>query len=155
MAPKVRPIPEGARSLTPSITVRSVREAITFYKKAFGATSVGDLAVMPDGSVAHAEVRIGDSVVMLSDETATGPTKSPQSLSATTFALNFYVEDVDTVFTRAIEAGAKVIFPLADQFYGDRAGRVADPFGHHWILATHIEDVTEEEMKRRMANYKP
>lgn len=155
MAPKIKAVPEGLHTATVLLTVRHALEAIAFYKKAFGAIDFGEPFLMPDGSVAHAELKIGDSRLMLCEEGKEVPTKSPQSLSATTAAIHLYVEDVDALFTRAVEAGAKVVFPLANQFYGDRAGRVIDPFGHQWILATHVEDVSMDEMKKRLANLKP
>src|SRR5687767_2780511 len=121
--PKTRPIPEGFHTLTPYITVRGAHHAIEFYKKAFGAKEVGERLLMPDGKVAHAQLQIGDSQFMLSDESEVVPTKSPQTLGNTTGCFNFYVEDVDSFFVRAVEAGATVVFPLSNQFYGDRAGR--------------------------------
>ncbi len=138
-------------SLTTFITVRNARAAIAFYKKAFGAKDVEKPLLFPDGSVAHAQLSIGDSRLMMADESAMTPTKSPETLSGSTAGINLYVADADAVFKRALAAGAKVIFPLADQFYGDRSGRVMDPFGHHWIVSTHLEDVPMAEMKKRMA----
>lgn len=151
MAPKIKPIPEGYHCVTALLTLRNTREAIAFYKKAFGAKDIGDVMTTPDGLVVHAEIQIGDSRIMLADENPQAPTKSPQTLGAATGAMQIYVEDVDTVFTQALAAGATVVFALANQFYGDRSGRVVDPFGHQWLISSHVEDVTPEEMKKRMA----
>jgi PhnB protein len=107
----------------------------------------------PDGRVAHAEIRIGDSLVMLSDESPEAPTRSPRSLGATTAVMFVYTDDVDAMWARAIAAGATEIFPLELQFYGDKGGRIEDPFGHQWGLAQHVEDVSPEEMERRAADY--
>ena len=147
--PKVQNPPAGYHSLTPYMTVRNARAAIDFYRQAFGAEKVLQLD-MADGSVAHAEIRIGDSVVMLSEENEAWGTKSPLSLGGSPMFLMAYVADVDAAFRRAIDAGATEVRPVADQFYGDRAGTLKDPFGHQWTLATHIEDVSEAEAQRRM-----
>jgi uncharacterized glyoxalase superfamily protein PhnB len=147
------PIPHGFHSVTPSLTVNNAAEAIEFYKRAFGAQELYRMAA-PDGSgIWHAELKIGDSHVMLNDEFPNmGTSRAPKSLGATTVNLHLYVEDADAVFQRAVEAGATVSMPLMDAFWGDRYGTVTDPYGHSWGIATHIEDVSEEEMMRRAAH---
>jgi len=141
--------PQGYHTLTPYMTVRNARAAIDFYKKAFGAEKVLQLD-MADGTIAHAEIRIGDSVVMLSEENEAWGTKSPLSLGGSPMFLMAYVADVDAAFRRAIDAGATEVRPVADQFYGDRSGTLKDPYGHQWTLSTHIEDVSEAEAQKRM-----
>ena len=141
--------PQGYHTLTPYMTVRNARAAIDFYKKAFGAEQLLQFDA-PDGSVAHAEIRIGDSVVMLSEESEAWGNKSPQSLGGSPMFLMAYIDDVDAAFRRAIDAGATEVQPVGDQFYGDRSGTLKDPYGHQWTLATHIEEVSEAETKRRM-----
>jgi PhnB protein len=145
--------PEGYHAVTPYLIVKGGAKALDFYKRAFGAT----VAVrMDDGDrIGHAEIKIGDSVVMLADEHPEMGHKSPQTLGGSPISLLLYVRNVDKAVEQAVAAGAKVVRPVADQFYGDRTGGVEDPFGHHWYLATHVEDVTPEEMKRRMAAMKP
>lgn len=149
-AKSVRPIPEGYHTLTPALIVNNAAAAIEFYKRGFGAEELGRMSA-PDGQkVFHAEIRIGDSKVMLADEfPEMGDCLSPTSIGGTASSLHIYVEDADAVFQRAVEAGATVAMPLMDAFWGDRFGKLIDPFGHHWSIATHIEDVTEEEMHRR------
>lgn len=143
----VKPIPEGYHSVTPYLIVRGAAQAIEFYKKAFGATELMRFPG-PNGTVAHAEIKIGDSPIMLADE---GPEhKSPQSVGESPVGLMVYVPDVDKVFTQAVSAGAKSTRSVQDQFYGDRSGNLTDPFGHKWTIATHKEDVSEQEMERRM-----
>jgi PhnB protein len=147
----VNPVPQGYHSVTPYITVDGGNAAIEFYKKAFGAT---EMLRLPMGDkLAHGEVKIGDSVVMLSDEFPEMNRLSPKSRGGATAALMIYLPDVDAAFARAIAAGAKEERAVADQFYGDRSGTVTDPFGHSWTLSTHVEDVSEDEMNRRMAAY--
>lgn len=146
----VRPIPGGYHSVTPYLIVSDAQKAIEFYKRAFGATEVLRLA-SPDGKIGHAEVKIGDSHVMLADEFPEMGAKSPQSLGGSPVGLCIYLENVDAAFDKAIAAGGKVERPLADQFYGDRSGTLVDPFGHKWTLATHIEDVPQAEVERRFA----
>ncbi len=149
----VKPIPEGYHSVTPYLIVRGGADAIEFYKRAFGATELMRL-VAPDGMVAHAEVKIGNSPVMLADETAEmqhGEQRSPTALGAASAGLMVYVEDVDALHARAVAAGARELKPLADQFYGDRSSTLVDPFGHVWTIATHIEDVSPEEIDKRTA----
>jgi uncharacterized glyoxalase superfamily protein PhnB len=146
-----KPIPDGFGTLTPHITVKGARKAIEFYKKAFGAEELGTHA-MPDGTVMHSALRIGDSMLMLNDEFPQMGAKGPQSLGGTPVTLHLFVQDVDKAFDRAMQAGAKQIMPVADQFWGDRYGIVADPFGHQWSIATHKRDVTPEDMKKAMAS---
>ncbi len=146
----VKAIPDGYHSVTPYLTVRNAAAALDFYKKALGAKEVMRFDT-PDGRVAHAEIQIGDSRVMLGDECPVMGNKSPQALGGTTGGLCVYVEDSDALFDRAVAAGATVLKPVADQFYGDRSGTVTDPFGHVWTIATHQEDVSIDEMKARMA----
>ena len=141
--------PAGYHSLTPYMTVRDANAAIDFYRRAFGAEPVMRLD-MPDGSVAHAEIRIGDSIVMLSEENEQWGTKGPLTLGGSPMFLMAYVPDVDAAFHRAIDAGATEVRPVANQFYGDRSGTLKDPFGHQWTLSTHVEDVSEAEAQRRM-----
>ena len=144
----VKPIPEGYHSVTPYLIVRGGAAAIEFYKKAFGAVELF-LFPSPDGKIGHAEIKIGDSPIMLADEYPDMGYNGPQSLGGSPVSLMIYVEDVDTVFNQAVEAGATVKEALQDKFYGDRIGTVTDPFGHRWHLATHKEDVSMEEMERR------
>ncbi len=146
------PIPEGYHSLTPSLIVRDASRAIEFYKKVFGAEETLRLA-MPDGSIAHAEVRIGDSILMLADESPQWGTRSPESIGGSGSGIMLYVEDVDAVFRRAIENGASEVSPVENQFYGDRSGQLQDPFGHRWTIATNVEVVPEDEMNRRMEQF--
>ena len=144
----VKPIPEGYHSITPYITVDDAAKAIDFYKAALGATEIVRMEM--GGKIGHAEVRIGDSVVMLSDEWPDRGKLGPKSRGGPTSSLMVYVQDVDAAFTKAVGAGAVETMPVADQFWGDRMGGLRDPFGHEWMLATHVEDVPEDEMKRRM-----
>jgi PhnB protein len=146
----VQPVPKGYHSVTPYLIVNGAARAIEFYKLAFGATELMRMP-SPDGRVAHAELKIGDSVIILADEPSNGAFKSAQSLGGTPVSLMVYIPEVDQVFERAISAGAKETRPVQDQFYGDRSGNLIDPFGHSWTVSTHVEDVTPEEMQRRMA----
>jgi PhnB protein len=145
----VRFQPEGYHTVTPYLIIQGAAKAIDFYQRAFGAQEI--MRMEHHGKIGHAELKIGDSVVMLADEAPGMGHKSPASLGGSAVQLLVYVANVDTTFETAIKAGAKVERPVADQFYGDRIGGLVDPFGHIWYLATHIEDVTPEEMKRRMA----
>ena len=145
------PIPEGHHSVTPYLAVKDAAKAIDFYTRALGATE--RFRFEHEGKVAHAEIQIGDSIVMLSDEWPEGGHVSPQSLGGTTSSLHIYVDDVDSAFKRAIDAGAKEDRAVQDQFYGDRSGTLTDPFGHRWNLATHVEDVPEDELQRRMTEF--
>ena len=147
MASKVREIPKGFHTVTPYLIVTEGARAIDFYKRAFGALELLRLDG-PDGKVAHAELKIGDSIIMLSEEMP-GHTRSPQSLGGTAVDIMLYVKDVDQAFNQAVAAGAKITMPLSDMFWGDRNGQVTDPFGHSWSLATHKEDVLPEELRKR------
>ena len=151
----VLPIPEHLTTVTPRLVVRNGATAIEFYREAFGAEEIGERFTGPGGELIHAEVRIGDSVVMITDEAENGaPAKSPESLGGVVSAIMAtYWEDVDAAWERAVEAGAEVVYPLADQFYGERAGRLRDPFGQHWMLSQRIEQVSREEMERRAARF--
>ena len=139
--------PKGYHSVTPSIIVRGAAEAIDFYKRAFGAEEVTRMPG-PDGKLMHAEIRIGDSVIMLGDENEAWGVRSPLTLNGTASSLHLYVPDADAAFARAIEAGATVRYPLEDAFWGDRYGKVTDPFGHEWGIATHQKDLTDAEMQQ-------
>jgi PhnB protein len=151
----VQPIPERLHTVTPRLVVRRGADAIAFYTKAFGAEELGERFTGPDGELIHAELRIGDSVVMISEEGEDGaPAKSPESLGGIVSAIMaVYSEDVDAAWRRAVDAGAEIIYPLEDQFYGERSGRLRDPFGQQWMLSQHIEDVSSEEMGRRAASF--
>ena len=144
----VKAIPEGYRTLTPYLAVDDAAKAIEFYERAFGAKERSRMPG-PDGKIAHAELMIGDSVVMLSDPFPQASVKPPSQIGGTTAGLFMYVEDVDAAYRRAIDAGATETMPPADMFWGDRFGTVADPFGHSWQIATHVEDLTPEEMAQR------
>jgi PhnB protein len=144
----VKTIPEGYHSVTPYLIIRGAADAIDYYKKAFGATELFRFPA-PEGKIGHAEMKIGDSPIMLADEFPEMGYKGPQSLGGSPVSLMIYVEDVDTVFNRAVEAGATVKEAVTDKFYGDRMGSVVDPFGHVWHVSTHKEDVSIEEMQRR------
>ena len=144
----VKPIPEGYPSVIPTLAVDDAAGAIEFYKQAFGARERMRMPA-PDGRVAHAELEIGDSVVMLADAFEHSPARPPKELGGTTGGVFLYVEDVDGVVQRAVEAGATVTMPVEDQFWGDRFGSITDPFGHSWSIATHKEDLSEEEVSAR------
>jgi PhnB protein len=149
MAKSVKRIPEGFHSITPALTVAGASQAIDFYKRAFGAEELMRMPG-PDGKgVMHAELRFGDSRVFLADEHPEMGHRAPQSLGGTPVALHLYVNDVDKVFAQAVSAGARSLTPVQDMFWGDRFGRLADPFGHEWGLGTHKEDVSEDEMRKR------
>ena len=149
MSDKVHYIPAGYHSVTPYLYIDGAAKAIEFYKQAFGATEVMRLPG-PDGKIAHAEIQIGDSRVMMSDESEQMKAYSPKHYGGVSGTLMVYVPDVDATFKQAVAAGATVNRPPADQFYGDRTAGVEDPFGHHWYLGTHIRDVSQEEMKQAM-----
>jgi PhnB protein len=140
-------IPRDYHTITPYLIVKGGESAVEFYKKAFGAEERGHMKT-PDGKTAHAELKIGDSVFMLSDEFPEMKSLSPNSIGGTAVSMYLYVEDVDATFEKALSAGAKVLDPVMDQFWGDPHGRLQDPFGHHWNIATHIKDLSEEEMKK-------
>ena len=146
----VQAIPTGYAGVTPYLIIRDAARALDFYKKAFGATELMRFPA-PGGKIGHAEMKIGEGVVMLADESPEMGHKSPQSIGGTAITLMFYVKDVDAQFSKAVAAGGTVKQPLKDQFYGDRSGTITDPFGHIWTIATHKEDVSPEEMQRRMA----
>ena len=146
----VKPIPDGYHSVTPYLIIKGASDAIDFYKKAFGATELFRMPA-PGGKVGHAEIKIGDSPIMLADESPEMGHVGPTTLGGTPVSIMIYVEDVDTIFKQAIAAGGEQQKPLQDQFYGDRSGSLKDPFGHVWHVATHVEDVAPEEMEKRMA----
>ncbi len=145
----VRPIPEGYHSITPYLSYKKADAAIKFYERAFGAREIMRLST-PDGGVAHAEIEIGDSRVMMADEMPAYGNKSAETLGGSPVSFMFYVEDVDAAFERALKAGATVKRAVEDQFYGDRVGTLIDPFGIQWSIGTHKEEVPQEEMERRM-----
>lgn len=149
MATKVNPIPSGYHTATPYLTLNDCARAIDFYKRAFGAQEIMRMDG-PGGKVGHAEIRIGDSVVMLSDEMPGAGGRAPKSLGGTTGGIFLYVNDVDSAYKQAVDAGANADMPPANMFWGDRFGRLTDPFGHAWMMATHKEDVAPAEMKKRM-----
>jgi PhnB protein len=139
--------PKGYHSVTPAIVVRDAAKAIDFYKEAFGADEV-DRMQGPDGSVMHAEIRIGDSIIMLGEENPMWQTKSPQTLGGVHGSLHIYVDDADAAFARAVAAGCEARYPMEDAFWGDRYGKVTDPFGHEWGLATRVKDLTTDEIRK-------
>jgi PhnB protein len=146
----VKTVPEGYRSLTPYLFIKGAAAAIEFYKNVFGATERMRMPG-PDGRVMHAELQIGDSILMLADESPSMGALSPQTIGGSGSLVSVYVADVDAAVAKAVAAGAKVVRPVKDQFYGDRTGGIIDPFGHIWSVATHVEDVTPEEMRKRAA----
>ncbi|MBI1789007.1 MAG: VOC family protein [Acidobacteria bacterium] len=150
MSNPVKPIPDGYHSVTAYLIVKDAAGALEFYKQAFGATEV---LRMPDpsGRIGHAEIQIGDSKVMLADEFPERGHRGPESVGGSPVSFHLYVEDVDATVDRAVAAGAKLVRPVANQFYGDRTGGVKDPFGHDWYIATHVEDLSPEELQRRAA----
>jgi PhnB protein len=145
----VHHIPAGYRSVIPYLSVRGAAQAIDFYKKSFGAEEVMRMP-MPDGKIAHAELKIGDAHVMLADEAPQMDHRSPQAIGGTPVTIMIYVPNVDDVVQKSVANGAKPTRKVEDQFYGDRSGGIEDPFGHKWMIATHIEDVSPEEIERRM-----
>src|SRR5260370_623314 len=144
-----KPIPDGFHSVTPQITVRGADRALEFYKAAFGAVEVARFSGPGGQGIMHAEIRIGDSTIIVGDELPMMGSRSPQSLGGVTGTIYLYVDDVDAVYARAIAAGATAKLPVRDMFWGDRTGRVIDPFGHEWAIATHKEEVSIEEMRKR------
>ena len=151
MTTKVKLIPEGYHTVTPYLIVHDAARAIDFYKQAFGATELFRMAG-PDGRVGHAEIKIGDSPIMLADEHPEMGARSPKSIGGSPISIMVYVENVDAVFNQAVAAGAKVVRPVENKFYGDRIGGLEDPFGYQWYISTHIEDVPPEELKKRAAS---
>lgn len=150
----VRPVPERLHTVTPRLVVADGAAAMAFYAEAFGAQEVGERFTGPDGELIHAETRIGDSVVMITEDAVDGPVSSAERLGGmVTCVMSLYWEDVDAAWERAVGAGAEVIYPLEDQFYGERGGRLRDPFGQQWMMSQHIEDVSAEEMGRRAAAF--
>lgn len=149
----VKPVPEGYHTVTPYLIVKGAARAIEFYKQAFGASEIMRIPG-PNNTIAHAEIRIGDSVVMLADGAGGNEFRDPHSLGASPVGLMIYVPEVDKTFKNAVSLGAKESRPVVDQFYGDRSGTLIDPFGHVWTVATHVEDVSEQEMRKRMAEMK-
>ena len=145
-----KPIPEGYHAVTPYLICKGAAQAIEFYKKALGAKELFRMDG-PGGTIGHAELLIGDSHVMLADESPDGKWRSPQSVGGTPVTMMLYVQDVDATFREALSAGAHVVRDVQDQFYGDRSGTIADPFGHVWTIGTHVEDVSPDEMARRIA----
>jgi|SRR5271165_2573407 len=145
-----KPVPDGYHSVTPYLYVRGAAAAIDYYKNIFGAAEILRLPG-PDGRIMHAEIKIGDSIVMLADENPSAGMMSPQTIGGYSAGMLVYIENVDAVISKAIESGAKALRPIKDQFYGDRSGSVLDPFGQMWTIATHVEDVSPEELSKRMA----
>jgi PhnB protein len=145
----VKPIPDGYTSVTPYLIVKGASKALDYYKMAFGANELMRFNG-PDGTIAHAELQIGNARIMLADESPEMGHKSPQSLGGSGTGLMLYVDDADSTFERAVTGGATVMKKVENQFYGDRSGSLTDPFGHVWTIATHVEDVSEEEMQKRM-----
>ena len=153
MATSVKPVPEGFHTVTPSIVVRNAAKAIDFYKQAFGAQELVRMPA-PDGSIMHAELKIGDSIIFLGEENPNmGLCKSPQTIGGVTGTLHLYVPNVDATFQQAIAAGAKEAMPVADMFWGDRYGTVTDPFGYVWGIGTHKEELTADDMKKRTQEF--
>lgn len=146
----VKPIPDGYHAVTPYLIVDDAKRALDFYKQALDAVEVMRMPG-PDGKIGHAEIRIGDSVVMLADEAPAMGARSPRTIGGSPITLMVYLEDVDAQVAKAVAAGATLTRPVANQFYGDRTGGIDDPFGHHWYLATHVEDVPPDEMAKRAA----
>ena len=154
MAGDAQPVPEGLHTVVTRLVFDDATAAIAFYQEAFGATLRQEPHRAPDGTVVHSEIRVGDSAIYLTDEGDDGDGAAPASVGGrVTAVMALNVPDVDTLWERAVAAGCEVVYPLADQFYGDRAGRLRDPFGHQWMLSTHIEDVDRDEMDRRMQSW--
>jgi PhnB protein len=150
MASKVKPVPEGYHNVTPYLIVNGAARALDFYKRVFGATERMRMAG-PDGKVGHAEIGIGDSVIMLADEHPEMGARAPGAFGGAAVSIMLYVDDVDATVKTAVAHGAKVLRAIEDKFYGDRTGTIEDPFGHHWHVGTHKEDVPPDEMQRRAA----
>lgn len=145
----VRPIPEGMHTVTPHLICAGAAQALEFYKKAFGAVELSRM-LGSDGKIMHASMRIGDSIIMLNDEMPDWGTFGPKHLKGSPVTIHLYVEDADASFAQAVSAGAKVTMPLDDMFWGDRYGKLEDPFGHQWSVGTHMRDVSPEEMQKAM-----
>ncbi len=152
MSSKVKPIPDGYHTITPYMMHKNSAEAIEFYKKAFGAEELMRLPG-PEGKVMHAEIKIGNSILMLSDETDQCPNRAPDPAVGTCTSLFLYVEDVDSSFKKAVDAGCKATMELTDMFWGDRFGTLRDPYGYDWSMATHKEDLSPEEIGKRQAEF--
>jgi PhnB protein len=150
----VKPIPEGYHTVTPYLIVKGAAQALDFYQRAFGAQESVRMPG-PEGKIMHAEIQIDDSKIMLADEFPQMGAVSPQTIGGTPVGICLYVDNVDALHSQAVAAGAKVERPLQNQFYGDRSATLVDPFGHKWTIATHVEDVSPEEMQRRMTAMKP
>jgi PhnB protein len=150
LATKTKPIPKGYHVVTPYLSVQGAADAIAFYKKAFGAKEVMRIPG-PGGTIGHAEIQVGDHRIMLADESPEMNFRSPRSVGGTPVTIHLYVQDVDRVAKKAVASGAKLLRPVADQFYGDRSGSLEDPFGHVWHVATHVEDIPMKELKKRAA----
>lgn len=150
--PDVKPIPEGYHSVTPYLIIKGAAKAIEYYKNAFGATEL--FRMEHNGQIGHAEIKIGDSPIMLADEQPEMKYLSPQTLGGTPVSIMIYVDDVDTIYKQAIAGGGVEVKAIQDQFYGDRSGTLTDPFGHVWTVATHTEDVSPEEIEKRLAAFK-
>ncbi len=146
----VKPVPDGYHTVTPYLYIRGASDALAFYAKAFGAKEIMRIPA-PGGKIGHAEIEIGNSRLMMADEHPEMGARGPKSIGGTSFSIMLYVENADALFARAVAAGAEVKEPMQDKFYGDRSGTVMDPFGHVWHVSTHMEDVTPEELNRRMA----
>jgi PhnB protein len=144
----IEPVPDGYHTATPYLILKDASAGIEFYKRAFGATELMRLTDS-SGKIGHAEIKIGDSVIMLADEAPDWGCRGPQSLGGTPVSIMLYVKDADTAFNRAVEAGAKALRPMEDKFYGDRAGTLEDPYGHQWHIATHTEDLSPEALRQR------
>ncbi len=145
----VKAVPTGMRTVTPHLICANAGDAIEFYKKAFGAVELSRLPA-PDGKLAHGSFRIGDSIIMINEERPDWGVLGPKTLKGSPVVIHLYVDDVDAVFTQAVRAGAKEAMPLTEMFWGDRYGKVEDPFGHSWSIATHVRDVSPEEMREAM-----
>ena len=152
MPSKTPAIPEGFHTVTPHIVLRNAAQAIDFYKQAFGAEELGR-HLTPDGKIMHAAIRIGDSLIMMNDEFPAMGSVSAETLGGTNVILHIQTEDVDSLFDRAVKAGAKATMPLANQFWGDRYGQVVDPFGQRWSLATRVEQLTPQEVEERAKTF--
>jgi PhnB protein len=149
----VKAVPEGHHTATPALIIRGAADAIEFYKKAFGAVEVNRFSAPGGQGIMHAQIRIGDSPIMLCDEFPNCGGKSPTTAGASTGSIYLYIEDVDSLYHRAVSAGAKGDMPPVDMFWGDRFAKVTDPFGHEWSIATHIEEVSPEEMQKRQVEF--